>query len=328
MKSEMCRHWLKNKAKGLPPRERCPLGNKCKFAHGELELELNSTVSKGTRESRQVAIQKDAEQRAFQEQIRRNDALSSIVAEGIKRQEEESKVVEEPQEGELDLATIHGELGLGATGEVQGRSAFGCAVAQGHKDIAYFEVELLSVGVVQVGWVTQSFEANESDGVGVGDQADSLAIDPARKICFAHGKEVWLPSMPDVQEGDVLGFGSSKEKLWVCLNGSFLHAFPKVDEVYPAVSLNQHEQVRFAFSQFAFPSELPALPVVQEESKVFSVSSASSAQEMETLGLDALKEELMQRGVKCGGNLQQRAERLFLVRDLDEIPKKLRAKKK
>lgn len=37
----------------------------------------------------------------------------------------------------------------------------------------------------------------------------------------------------------------------------------------------------------------------------------TSAEELKSVGLDQLKEELMARGLKCGGTLQQRAQRLF-----------------
>lgn len=54
----------------------------------------------------------------------------------------------------------------------------------------------------------------------------------------------------------------------------------------------------------------------------------ASAEELEQLGLDALKAVLMSRGLKCGGTLQQRAERLFSVKGLsqEEIDPSLFAK--
>lgn len=55
----------------------------------------------------------------------------------------------------------------------------------------------------------------------------------------------------------------------------------------------------------------------------------SSAAEMEVLGLERLKSELQARGLKCGGTLQERAARLFLLKStpLDKLPKKLLARK-
>jgi len=53
-----------------------------------------------------------------------------------------------------------------------------------------------------------------------------------------------------------------------------------------------------------------------------------SAVDLEALGLEALKAELTRRGLKCGGNLQQRTERLFLCKStpLAQIPKQHLAK--
>ncbi|MBA0554204.1 hypothetical protein Golob_013323 [Gossypium lobatum] len=54
-----------------------------------------------------------------------------------------------------------------------------------------------------------------------------------------------------------------------------------------------------------------------------------SSAEMEVLGLERLKSQLQSRGLKCGGTLQERAARLFLLKStpLDKLPKKLLAKK-
>uniref|UniRef100_A0A0E0C649 Uncharacterized protein n=1 Tax=Oryza meridionalis TaxID=40149 RepID=A0A0E0C649_9ORYZ len=54
----------------------------------------------------------------------------------------------------------------------------------------------------------------------------------------------------------------------------------------------------------------------------------SSAAELEVLGMERLKLELQNRGLKCGGTLQERAARLFLLKTtpLEKLPKKLFAK--
>ncbi|XP_005944530.2 replication stress response regulator SDE2 [Haplochromis burtoni] len=56
--------------------------------------------------------------------------------------------------------------------------------------------------------------------------------------------------------------------------------------------------------------------------------SAASVEQLESLGLDVLKKELMSRGLKCGGTLSERAARLFAIRGLsaDEIDPLLLAK--
>lgn len=50
--------------------------------------------------------------------------------------------------------------------------------------------------------------------------------------------------------------------------------------------------------------------------------------DVEKLGLDRLKQELLDRGLKCGGTLEQRAERLYSVKGLskDQIDPSLFAK--
>ncbi|WZY83102.1 hypothetical protein YC2023_029486 [Brassica napus] len=55
----------------------------------------------------------------------------------------------------------------------------------------------------------------------------------------------------------------------------------------------------------------------------------SSAKDMEVMGMERLKTELQSHGLKCGGTLQERAARLFLLKStpLDKLPKKLLAKK-
>lgn len=56
--------------------------------------------------------------------------------------------------------------------------------------------------------------------------------------------------------------------------------------------------------------------------------SVSGVEELEVLGLERLKKELMDRGMKCGGTLQERAARLFSVRGQtpDQIDPALLAK--
>lgn len=65
------------------------------------------------------------------------------------------------------------------------------------------------------------------------------------------------------------------------------------------------------------PNEKPA-EVPEEEVPAFDLAAcldgAQKAEDLEALGLDALKRELMQRGLKCGGDLRARAQRLFLLK--------------
>ena len=58
------------------------------------------------------------------------------------------------------------------------------------------------------------------------------------------------------------------------------------------------------------------------------LDTIASVDELLNYGLDPLKQELMRRGLKCGGTLEQRADRLFSVKGLtqEEIDPSLFAK--
>nr|XP_055074440.1 splicing regulator SDE2 [Misgurnus anguillicaudatus] len=79
------------------------------------------------------------------------------------------------------------------------------------------------------------------------------------------------------------------------------------------------------------PQRSPAESPSQIEKVVegpLDLLSVSGVEELEVLGLERLKKELMERGMKCGGTLQERAARLFSVRGLtpDQIDPALLAK--
>ncbi|KAG6663681.1 replication stress response regulator SDE2 [Carya illinoinensis] len=67
----------------------------------------------------------------------------------------------------------------------------------------------------------------------------------------------------------------------------------------------------------------------EEMEKPLNFDEFNTAAEMEVLGMERLKSELQARGLKCGGTLQERAARIFLLKStpLDKLPKKLLAKK-
>ncbi|XP_078138261.1 splicing regulator SDE2 isoform X2 [Centroberyx gerrardi] len=64
------------------------------------------------------------------------------------------------------------------------------------------------------------------------------------------------------------------------------------------------------------PVDLQAAGSVQEPVRPVDLQAAGSAEELEELGLENLKVELMSRGLKCGGTLTERAARLFSVKGL------------
>jgi splicing factor 3A subunit 3 len=79
-------------------------------------------------------------------------------------------------------------------------------------------------------------------------------------------------------------------------------------------------------------ADLNVVPTATDgsEDQAEDLQQYATAVDMEKVGLEKLKKELIKRGVKCGGTLTDRAERLFSIRDLkdSDIPKQLKAKKK
>ncbi|XP_043079466.1 replication stress response regulator SDE2 [Puntigrus tetrazona] len=77
------------------------------------------------------------------------------------------------------------------------------------------------------------------------------------------------------------------------------------------------------------PAEAESSRAQEEEAEgPLDLLSASGPEQLEALGLEQLKKELMERGMKCGGTLQERAARLFSVKGLspDQIDPALLAK--
>ncbi len=70
--------------------------------------------------------------------------------------------------------------------------------------------------------------------------------------------------------------------------------------------------------------------IKQFQTEEINLKNYSTAEELEAHGLDVLKAELSKLGLKCGGTLQQRAQRLFLLKDtpLDKLDASLFAKPK
>ncbi|XP_035759558.1 replication stress response regulator SDE2 isoform X1 [Egretta garzetta] len=96
-------------------------------------------------------------------------------------------------------------------------------------------------------------------------------------------------------------------------------------EVTPA--LKEEEQQEKVSSEAQETNPLQST-VENVEVEPIDLLAFNSAAEMEALGLDKLKMELMSLGLKCGGTLKERAARLFSVRGLsrDQIDPALFAK--
>mmetsp|Transcript_65028 Transcript_65028/g.89368 ORF Transcript_65028/g.89368 Transcript_65028/m.89368 type:complete len:130 (-) Transcript_65028:614-1003(-) len=57
---------------------------------------------------------------------------------------------------------------------------------------------------------------------------------------------------------------------------------------------------------------------VESDEGRLCIDEFETAQELEDLGLDVLKRELQRLGLKCGGTLKERADRLFLSKGVED----------
>jgi len=152
--------------------------------------------------------------------------------------------------------------------------------------------------------------------------------------------------------GDVVGccLDRERQKISFYLNGECLgDAFSSLNPsapLFPCVSLEEGEELEINIGQKPFKFPLKCKPFAtslsqqiqpkevhegaEEESEDIFNLEASSLDHLKSLSPDFLGNELNRRGLKMGGNLIQRAERLWSVKGLtnDEIPTKIKAKKK
>jgi len=98
----------------------------------------------------------------------------------------------------------------------------------------------------------------------------------------------------------------------------------------PSCSQNESGITHSSNSVRDADAKVTIVPEVQEPTrpKLLDLDPYKYVQELEELGLSRLKSALLALKVKCGGTLQQRAERLFSLKGLDyeDFPKKVRAK--
>ncbi|XP_045118430.1 splicing factor 3A subunit 3-like [Portunus trituberculatus] len=123
-----------------------------------------------------------------------------------------------------------------------------------------------------------------------------------------------------------------REYLYVLLD--YLYAY--VERVKPLLDLNQElEAVSKDFNEQWEAGRFPGWPketggALAAMGAHLDLSAFSSSEELMSLGLDRLKSALMALGLKCGGTLEERAQRLFSTKGMsvEELDPSLFAKSK
>ncbi|KAI7818651.1 hypothetical protein BC939DRAFT_462388 [Gamsiella multidivaricata] len=135
----------------------------------------------------------------------------------------------------------------------------------------FYEVTLVTAGIMQLGWATVHCQFSPEDGTGVGDDIFGFAYDGCRNLIWSDGEsesyggsEAWRP-------GDVVGFYLDIDNaIMECfLNGRSLgkvtpfemdhFGAQAVSGYYPALSFTSFQQatVNFGATPFRYPPALP-----------------------------------------------------------------------
>ena len=416
-KTEICKAWLETRQHKTPPPNAplwwgCYRGQNCEYAHGEGELIGSGLTEYKTQQKlkkeEEIHRQRDA-YAAFDSDL--GDSVSNAVREGLKKafsnkkrkadQEKEDQVRVLPVNehssrvkiaqsvANMDITPLFGSVSIRhAEGEIVGVTDFGTASIYGcylRKGKWYYEVQLITEGIIQIGWADEAFEGNSNTGDGVGDHIHSWAFDGARLQKWNADPESYGLAW---KAGDTIGclLDLDQQSIEFKLNGQSMGiAFTDLQlqgGLFPCFSLEKDEIIRVNIGQRPFIDQEPlgylpidkALssgtlppPVVEEAKKATKVNTPkkdtskkdtskkdkvtlkpkkklktapnvtpealeleniSSIAELEALGLDRLKAALLAAGLKCGGTLQQRAQRLFSIKgkSREEIDPKLLTK--
>jgi hypothetical protein len=289
-KTILCRDWVTatqnyngNNPKNKPSWWGCPRGKRCEYAHGEDELRGKA---KEEFENNKKAAKKDEEMKkrdnymGVNDNDDDNDQISDMVLQGLRAakrarvlesssiNDTNDKIIEDEDNIEHIpiyswLRLLSGDVTLTDEGELEGKSEFGTVIVPRPVKLGkhFYEVELLTDGLIQIGWVNDLFDCvSLQAGDGVGDDINSWSFDGNR------GKK-WNVSNNDYGEmnkpwksTDVIGccieittsssLSDMKEvKISYYMNGVSLgNAFELIDipidqVFYPAISLEDGESM-------------------------------------------------------------------------------------
>jgi hypothetical protein len=119
------------------------------------------------------------------------------------------------------MEIVAGQFSIQADGEITSRCEFGSVVAKDftfpESNYSYYEVELLTNGLMQIGWARKSkFEGSVSGGDGVGDDGHSWSFDGLRWRCWHFGQDAAYGPVSATAEGekaDVAVVGADEDGL-------------------------------------------------------------------------------------------------------------------
>ncbi|CAM6031911.1 unnamed protein product [Sphagnum compactum] len=321
-KSVLCSDWIDARKHGNPPPQAsihwgCPRGQRCEFAHGEEELRGagKRVMGQFDEQSRRENL-RNAEA-AFLSPLdraaRSDDDYSSLIAEGLqasKRSRREETVAAPQAVVNMDVAQTSSQLLQVLSGSsmaqqepdgllyLKGLSKFTSVIIVDDSEPStsdvrglrhYYEVTLLSDGLMQIGWCTDKFSGgNDEAGDGVGDDETgfSWAFDGMRQVIIHGGFESAFSLRLDQaawQAGDVIGClldiqrGNEKKLLRMAfaVEGRCIQAF----------------QTNFDLCEDVF---IPALSLEKDEEILVNIGKSTFRYNPEALVIEALNENTVQ----------------------------------
>lgn len=135
--------------------------------------------------------------------------------------------------------------------------------AQADSGVWYYEVLIITPGVMQIGWATKSSNFLNHEGYGIGDDRYSLSYDGCRRLIWYNAKSD-PQILPRWQPGDILGclLDLDKEQIVFSVNGECLppsvHVFSMATSgFFAAASFMSFQQCRFNFGseKFKYPPQ-------------------------------------------------------------------------
>ncbi|KAM8799470.1 RSPRY protein, partial [Eudromia elegans] len=122
----------------------------------------------------------------------------------------------------------------------------------------YYEVTVITSGVMQIGWATKDSKFLNHEGYGIGDDEYSCAYDGCRQLIWYNARSK-PHSHPCWKEGDTIGFllDLQEKQMIFCLNGNQLPAEKQVfssavSGFFAAASFMSYQQCEFNFGAKPF----------------------------------------------------------------------------
>ncbi|KAG0248097.1 RING finger and SPRY domain-containing protein 1 [Mortierella polycephala] len=135
----------------------------------------------------------------------------------------------------------------------------------------FYEVTLVTAGIMQLGWATTHCQFSPEEGTGIGDDIFGFAYDGCRRSIWADGESESYGDLEAWRPGDILGFYLDVDNaIMECfINGKSLGSISPIQKdhfsiqaisgYYPAFSFTSFQQatVNFGATPFKYPPALP-----------------------------------------------------------------------